>query len=468
MPDTNAGSVAPAYRTSTAPAFQTVIAADPHPAHPVFREYSETDVPCASVPRAQYTSQDFARLEQERLWPRVWQMACREEQIPETGDYLVYESPGASLIIVRAAPDEIRAYYNSCLHRGMRLCNGESSVTRFNCPFHGFAWNLDGTLAHVPARWDFPGLQDAAFSLPQARVGRWGGFVFINRDHDAAPLEQYLNHLIPHFADWPRDQVYLAVNIRKTLRANWKTAIEGFVEAFHLAGIHAQALPFGGDASTQYDVWPDDPNVSRFLEPVGVQSDQYPSVLNEQQILDASLRVVFGAGASGASLGPGGRARHVMANATRQAMEQQDGRDYSRLSDSEVADAAQYSLFPNIILFRSLGYPYAYRFLPVRDDPNSCTFDFLIFKPKPAESSDPLPEAMHIALGPDDRFSDCGALPAWLGEIYDQDTEGLAQCQQGLRDGGDADVMYSAYQEVRIRHLHQTLASYVERPPRAT
>ena len=156
-----------------------------------------------------------------------------------------------------------------------------------------------------------------------------------------------------------------------------------------------------------------------------------------------------------------------MANATRQAMEQQDGRDYSRLSDSEVADAAQYSLFPNIILFRSLGYPYAYRFLPVRDDPNSCTFDFLIFKPKPAESSDPLPEAMHIALGPDDRFSDCGALPAWLGEIYDQDTEGLAQCQQGLRDGGDADVMYSAYQEVRIRHLHQTLASYLERPPRA-
>lgn len=464
MPHNSAERTAPLYRTSPAPPYQDVIRHDSRPAPPIFTEYSETAIAGPSVPRAQYTSQDFAKLELETMWPRVWQVACREEQIPEVGDCLVYDSPGASLIIVRSADAEIKAFYNSCLHRGMKLCAHDTSVQKLTCPFHGFSWNLDGSLAFVPARWDFPQIEDAKFHLPEVRVGLWGGFVFVNRDKSAKPLEEYLCNLPAHFADWPRDSVYLAEIIRKTINANWKTCIEGFIESFHIPGIHAQALPFGGDSSTQYDVWPGNETISRFLEPTGVQSDQYPKPLSEQEVLSAAIRLVFGADAAVPDLPEGVRARTFLAEATRQAMSAADGRDYSGLSDTEAADAMQYSVFPNFVLFRSLTYPYAYRFTPVRDNPNQAVFDFMLFRPKPGDG-EPLPETELVELGPDDSYTTAGALPPWLGQIYDQDAAGLAMCQDGLRNGGNADLTFSAYQEVRIRHLHQTLARYIALPP---
>jgi phenylpropionate dioxygenase-like ring-hydroxylating dioxygenase large terminal subunit len=442
--------------------YQEVIAADTRPSPSVFREYSELDIDFPAVPRARYTDKAFFQLEIERMWPRVWQIACREEQIPEAGDCLVYESPGASLLLVRGRQNEIKAFYNTCLHRGMKLCAADTSVQQLRCPYHGFTWNLDGTLAKVPARWDFPQIKDSEFRLPEVRVGRWGGFVFINRDPKAPSLESYLGNLTRHFADWPRDDVYLAINIRKVMNANWKACIEGFVEAFHVAELHSQAVQFGGDSSTQYDVWPGDENISRFLEPSGIQSAEWPATLTEQEVYAAMMRVITGTDTS-PPLPPGIKARTAMAEASRQAMSQLDGRDYSAMSDTEALDPAQYSIFPNIVIFRSLGYPYLYRFLPQRDDPHSTTFDFMIFRPKPKDGS-AIPEVKQIVLGPNDTYTDCGAFPPWLGQIYDQDTAGFTNLQDGLRAGGPDVLHLGKYQEIRIRLLHQTLTRYLSTP----
>ncbi len=450
----------PDYRTSTAPTYQEVIAGDANPAPDIFKEYSEVAIGEARIPRSRYTSEAFAALELEHMWPKVWQVACREEEIPEAGDCLVYDSPGASILVVRTETMDIKAYYNSCRHRGMKLCFGATSLEKITCPFHSFQWNLDGTINHIPAEWDFQHLESQDTSLVQVKVGVWGGFVFINRDPDSAPLLDYLGHLPDHFREWPRDDVYLSAKIIKRMDANWKTCIEAFVEAYHLSGIHPQALPFGGDSSTQYDVWPDDPNVSRFLEATGVASDQLASPLAEQEILEKALSVMGGPQADIPTLAPGQRARDLMAKAARIGTGQMDGRDYSNLSDTEAVDAMQYSLFPNFVLFRSLGYPYAYRFLPDGRDPNKATFDFLVFSPKPPDGGD-IPETQVVELELEDTYRDCGVLPPWLGEIYDQDTVGLANCQKGLANGGDADIVLSNYQEIRIRHLHQTLMSYV-------
>jgi phenylpropionate dioxygenase-like ring-hydroxylating dioxygenase large terminal subunit len=452
-------ATAPTYRASDQPMYQDVIAADIRPAPAVFREYSEVDVNVPRVPRSRYISKAFFDLEIERMWPRVWQLACREEQIPEAGDCVLYESPGASFIIARGDDGKIRAFYNSCLHRGMRLCAADTSVSELKCPYHGFTWNLDGSLAKIPAKWDFSHVKDSELSLPEARVECWGGFVFINRDAEAPPLADYLANLPEHFSAWPRDDVYLAIHLRKTIRANWKGCIEGFIEAFHVAELHSQALPFGGDSSTQYDVWPGNENISRFVEPSGIQSDQYPSILNQQEIYRAMMKTMTGSDQV-PELPAGKTAREVVAEMSRTVMSELDGRDYSGLSDAESIDPAQYSIFPNIVIFRSLGYPYVYRFLPCRDDPHSTVFDFMTFKPKPLDGS-PIPEVRMIDLGPDDTYRDSGAFPPWLGEIYDQDSGGLGMLQEGLRAGHDSPVIFSRYQEVRLRLLHQTLSRYV-------
>lgn len=454
---------APAYRRSERPMYQQVIAGDARPAPAIFREYSQLDIDIPSVPRARYTDKAFFDLELERLWPHVWQLACREEQIPEVGDCVLYESPGASLVLVRSSTDTIKAFYNTCRHRGMKLCAADTSLRQIRCPYHGFTWDLDGGLKHVPARWDFPQIKNNELRLFEARVERWGGFVFINRDPKAPPLLSYLGNLPAHFADWPRDSVYLAVNIRKVIKANWKACIEGFIESFHVAELHSQALPFAGDSSTQYDVWPGNENISRFLEPSGIQSEELPGLLDEQQIYAAMLRTTTG-GSEVPALPPGTRARTAMAEMSRTAMSQLDDRDYSEMSDTEALDPAQYSIFPNTVIFRSLGFPYLYRFLPVRDDPHSSVFDFMIFRPKPKNGA-PIPEAQRIELGPDDTYSGCGAFPPWLGQIYDQDTVGLGNLQDGLRAGGPDEILLSRYQEVRVRHLQQTLMRYISQAP---
>ena len=108
------------------------------------------------IPKQRYYDQKFYDLECERLWPRVWQMACREEDIPEVGDHVNYEIAGMDVIIVRNEGGVIKAFRNVCMHRGRKLKEFNGRDEELRCAFHGIAWNLDGTLKQVPCKWDFP------------------------------------------------------------------------------------------------------------------------------------------------------------------------------------------------------------------------------------------------------------------------------------------------------------------------
>jgi phenylpropionate dioxygenase-like ring-hydroxylating dioxygenase large terminal subunit len=115
------------------------------------------------------------------MWPRVWQFAAREEDLPDPGDYVVYENAGRSFLISRQDDGSVRAMHNVCLHRGRKLRTEDGSADRFVCPFHGFAWNKDG-FNHMPCKWDFQHLDEAKLSLPPVEVGRWGGYIFLREE----------------------------------------------------------------------------------------------------------------------------------------------------------------------------------------------------------------------------------------------------------------------------------------------
>ena len=97
------------------------------------------------IPIEAYVSEDYARNENEKLWAKVWQSTCREEEIPKVGDYVTYDILDESIIVVRSAPEKISAYYNVCQHRGRRLTEGCGHAVRFHCRFHGWCWNLRGS-----------------------------------------------------------------------------------------------------------------------------------------------------------------------------------------------------------------------------------------------------------------------------------------------------------------------------------
>jgi len=147
------------------------------------------------VPKEDYLSPAFAALEDERLWPKVWQIACRLEEIPARGDFVVYEIVDESIIVVRTGEgeDSARAFYNVCPHRGNLLVEGCGQARQFVCSFHGWRFGLDGRNVSVVDRADWGScLSDEDTRLTPVKVGIWGGFVWINMDPDCQPLEEFL------------------------------------------------------------------------------------------------------------------------------------------------------------------------------------------------------------------------------------------------------------------------------------
>src|SRR5207249_2910448 len=136
--------------------YQELVAKDHHPPPQDLREASAVDLGVSGLDRNIYTSREYLQRELTHLWPRVWQFACREEEIPTPGDVSLYELADYSFILVRTEENGIKGFYNSCTHRGTRICADATHVQELRCPFHGFSWNLDGSLKNVPCKWDFP------------------------------------------------------------------------------------------------------------------------------------------------------------------------------------------------------------------------------------------------------------------------------------------------------------------------
>ena len=192
-----------------------------------------------------YFDPEFYQAEVDHLWPHVWQMACRLEQIAEVGDWIEYSNLGKSVIVVRTK-DGVKAYHNACRHRGVPLVadngHGNCKGKGFICPFHGWSWNTDGknTFVYGKHLFDARQLDAQDIALRTCRVETWGGCAFINHD-DAAPslretLGPVLENLTAHGQDGQRAEWCVGVH----LPANWKVAMEAFMEGYHVMRTHPQ------------------------------------------------------------------------------------------------------------------------------------------------------------------------------------------------------------------------------------
>lgn len=409
------------------------------------------------ISKDRYLSLDWHRREMDLMWPKVWQVACHEQEIANVGDHYVYEIGELSFLVVRASETQIKAYYNACLHRGTRLkdCAGNSSAIR--CPFHGWTWRLDGALEHIPASWDFPQVESSQFGLREVRVDRWGGFVFLCQDPEAPELLEWLGPLPEQFARMPYENRQVAAHVRRVLPANWKTAQEAFVESYHVSTTHPQNAANTNDLDTQYDVLSE--NVSRMITLVGVPGPTLDYALTEQEILDslAESGLVMPDGTP-FQLGDAPSARIVLTEITKQMWAHQAGLDLSDLSAYDLIDGIEFTVFPNFLPWAGLGIPFAYTFKPYGDDPNRCVWDIWVLWPRPdGIPAQPAPPVK--VLGDDDRYADVPEL-SWIGNLLDQDMVNMARIQQGLKSLQKG-LTVSAYQESRIRHHHHRLESYL-------
>ncbi|HKY19863.1 MAG TPA: aromatic ring-hydroxylating dioxygenase subunit alpha [Vicinamibacterales bacterium] len=411
------------------------------------------------IPYDRYLDQKFVDLELEKIWKTQWQMACREEDIPNVGDRTIYEVATLSFVVVRKGPNEFAAFYNSCRHRGRKLCTKKDSGGNvLRCPFHGWEYGLDGRLSYVPLNQEFPHVDAHSSSLVPVRVGTWGGHVFINPDPAATPLEDALGVLIDHFKDFPLEDRQTAILIRLKIRANWKAAQEAFLEAYHTVETHADGMPILGSASTQIDVWSKGRAlVSRLYTPVAVVDDYIAKSVSPRDGLELYCRM------NDFDKPPKDRG-HDLADARLYAAERQakrlkkdTKRDFSNLPTSYLVDAPKYHMFPAFHPWWGEGIPWWYNFTPLGDDPDQCVMEIRILQPVPANGvRQPVPPAITLEFGEEpDKHPILSK--TFVGPILAQDLRNMEGVQQGFKAAapGHRYMTVARYQEAQITHFHE-------------
>jgi phenylpropionate dioxygenase-like ring-hydroxylating dioxygenase large terminal subunit len=437
--------------------YQRLLDSDTRPVPSVLRRENPLKLPPSEIAVERYTSREWFDLEVERLWKRVWQMAAREEDLPNVGDNLVYDIAGMSFLVVRVAPDQFKAFYNACLHRGRMLREtGSTRAAEFRCPFHGFAWNIDGTLRHIPCQWDFPHINPSGWSLPEAKVGTWGGFVFLNPDLNAPPLADFLgNELSDQFKRWPLELRYKQAHVAKILRCNWKVAQEAFMEAFHVVATHPQLLAGIGDANSQYDAWG---NFSRAITANGTPSPHLSWKPSEQEMFDSMTDRRLDE-PSLAKIGGELSARIASAAGAREMLRPVLGTAAQDLSDAELVDSFYYTVFPNFHPWGAYNR-IVYRFRPNGMNVDESIMECMYLAPNPAGEKPPA--APIHRLGADDDWTEAPEL-GFLARVFNQDTFNLARVQLGLKTMKKKTVTLANYQETKIRHFHYLLDQWLAR-----
>lgn len=441
---------------SPGPSVQDLLDADTRPVPASLKDHSYVHQGRTDIPKVRYTSAQFAALENEYMWTSTWQMACTIDEVRDVGDHVVYDVADQSVIVVRSKDGRIRAFHNSCLHRGTKLRTEDGRVASFRCPFHGWRWDLEGNLAELPAEWDFPQVWEQPDScLPQAQVAEWCGFVFVNLDPDAPVFNDVASKLIEHFdRDFAMHNRYKAFHAVKEVPANWKVCMEAFAEGYHVIATHPQILEFAGDANSEYSIWPESPFVTRFINGFGIQSPHL-SELSEQQIADAYLEFSARSARGSLEVPDGKTAREVVAEAFRTFMGPMFGVDLSGVSDTEMLDAHLYHLFPAFAPWAGIGQSLVYRWRP-GPTPDTCFMDVLRMMPVPDGAERPAPAPIQ-RLRLEQSWHEAEGMGG-LATVFEQDMANLPKVQLGLKVNAKRaarGVKFGLYQEARMRLIHR-------------
>jgi phenylpropionate dioxygenase-like ring-hydroxylating dioxygenase large terminal subunit len=445
---------------STGTTYQQYLDREQVPVPEHLRVTSSPDLGDMHLDPTRYTSREMHDQEIAHVWSKTWQFACREEDIPDVGDYILYEVGDISLIVMRSAESEIKAFFNSCLHRGRKLVTEDGCSEKFRCPYHAWTWNPDGSPAFIPCKNDFDYAQESDFQLPEASVGTWQGFVFVNPDVDAKPLMDYLEVLPDHFKRYDLQDCYKVLHVQKVIQCNWKAAMEAFMESYHVIATHPNILNFMGDCNAQYDILGD--HISRAITANAVSSPHLPPQ-PEQTVLEETLKGSGRVFAEGEITVPEGvTARRFLADMNREQFSEAYGRDFTEVTDSELLDAILYLVFPNTQIWGGFLGNIVYRSRPHGHNPDECLYEVMVLQRAPKGEAKPRGVKPHL-LSPDETFSDAEELGV-LGGVFDEDMNNLPHMQQGMKVAalnGRGGLMLGNYQESRIKHLHQMIDKYI-------
>lgn len=419
-----------------------------------------------------YLSADYAKAEGQHVWSKVWQHACRLEEIPYIGDYVTYDILDDSVLIVRTGNDEFKAYHNVCMHRGRRLADERCGhAAQFRCKFHGWRWNLEGENVHVVERPDWEGvLKPERIRLGEVRCDTWGGWIWINLDPDCGPLLDYLEPAAQMLDPFQFENMRYRWRQWCYFDCNWKVAIEAFIETYHVEGTHPQLLRYAdfytwskpaglhsvhGFAERKHDPdiaanntiiragKGDDPRITtaemqrEILETVNASTTQ--------TLVDAAERLVD-------ELPEGTPAGEVMAHFIESAKRDDAARGviWPDIDPEHYgATGIDWHVFPNMSLQHGYSFLLCYRARPAGYDPEKCIFETAVLELFP-EGEEPKTEWVYAEPTAEN----------WRS-VLAQDFDNMKAVQRGMKSRGFPGTLPNPKQERPVVNFHRNLAAMV-------
>jgi phenylpropionate dioxygenase-like ring-hydroxylating dioxygenase large terminal subunit len=399
---------------------------------------------------SRFTDPAVLASELDKVFPRTWLYACPVSDVARPGDTYPFTIGHDRIVVVHGDDGVIRAMYNVCQHRGRQLITEPRNVRSLFCPFHGFDWNLDGSIRNVIDKDCFQGYtNEADLDLPKVQCTVWQGLVWINMDPDAESLEVFLGEVGKQLSAYRLADYRLEEELFVEWDCNWKIAADAFHEGYHgpvthpqlqfyledaddmpidLYGLHSRGLyHMGAPCSrlTPEQRFRAQPGLKAMAASAGVNADDYEGRLDEMRL----------------AMQKGMRAKLTA-----------QGYDASALSDDQMTDDYHYYIFPNVTINQFAGRFSIFRYMPHPKDPSKCTFWVHTFvRPEVKGSTIPRPEPVY-GKGLDYKFD---------SEVYNQDARNVPWCQSGVQSRGFKGMLFNR-QERRLRHMYESLDRFIE------
>ncbi len=195
-----------------------------------------------SMPAGFYTDPAVFAAEREHILLKQWFFTCREEMLPNAGDYRAFDTPGGPILLLRGADGVLRAFANFCRHRGSLLVEGEGCTKRLICPYHAWSYMLDGSLWGCPDMKDAEGFDRIENGLVPVRMETWNGFVFCTFADDSPPLIEHLGDLPERLGSHRLGEMRCTWRITLQPNCNWKLILENAMETYHTGIVHKDTV----------------------------------------------------------------------------------------------------------------------------------------------------------------------------------------------------------------------------------
>jgi phenylpropionate dioxygenase-like ring-hydroxylating dioxygenase large terminal subunit len=436
------------------------------------------------ISAGRYIDPGFAQLEYEKLWSRAWQAAARLDEIPETGNYTVYNIGDQAILLVRVDGATVKAFHNVCPHRGTALGEGCGSFGNgtIRCPFHGWRWNLLGQNQFVLERQEFRNgqLRDSDVALREVKVVLFAGFVFINLDPSPPSFDEFIAPVRQLIEDLAIADMHHYWWKSLDVPANWKVAQEAFFEAFHVPATHPQ-LETGGaevimgkraDAEFThrhviFDVYAHGhgrfyggkktPMAGHVNNLKGDPLEEMTARLRllvegmDAMVLQEDIEILQSLRGKpipeGSSLG-GEYVRALYADAAAK------NRPMPKATPEILGMwGGEVFVFPNLMILPQAGNAMIYRVRPHKTDPDRCTFEIWSTKTYPGAVKPPRATLQHVTNLHD---------PKELLLIPRQDLSNIPRIQKGLHSLGIRHTWLAVEQEKIILNMHQELDRYLQ------